>query len=91
MTEEMLLEFISRIISSGKEENIQSSLRELASILEFDGVDAGLVSMVRNFSDTAREAFELGVKKKGAPVTTEEIATAIRDGRIRIERESRRC
>ena len=91
MTEEMLREFIARIISSGKEENIKSSLGELASILEYDGADAGLISMVRDLSDTAREAFDLGVKKKGAPVTKEEIASAIRDGRIRIERESRRC
>ncbi len=83
--------FISRIIASGHEDNIKSSLTELLRILQKDEVDEELLKVVRELIQTSREAAELGQKKRGALVTEEELSSAIRDGRERLEREARRC
>lgn len=91
MTAEEIRIFISKIISSGYEENIKCSLAELINILTYDQVDEELIKPVRELLDTAKEAAELGIKKQGGIVTEEELSTAIRDGRARIEREAWRC
>ena len=54
-------------------------------------MDEELIKPVRELLDTAKEAAELGIKKNGGIVTEEELSTAIRDGRARIEREAWRC
>lgn len=91
MTAEEIRIFISKIISSGYEENIKCSLAELINILTYDQVDEELIKPVRELLDTTKEAAELGKKKQGGIVTEEELSTAIRDGRARIEREAWRC
>jgi hypothetical protein len=91
MTEEKLLEFISRIIASKYENNVSFSLIELRNILKRDGVEEKYVMLVDNLIDTSKEATALGNEKKGRPVTMEELCSAIRTGRERIEREKYRC
>lgn len=91
MTEEQLLAFIKRIISSGQEQNIAMSLTELYNILLKDDADQKLIRIVKDLSETAREAKALAEKKNGADITMEDLASSIRSGRERIERESRRC
>lgn len=91
MTEEQLLTFIKRIISSGQEQNIAMSLTELYNILLKDDADQKLIRIVKDLSETAREAKALAEKKNGDDITMEDLASSIRSGRERIERESRRC
>ncbi|MBQ8951239.1 MAG: hypothetical protein IJ065_08825 [Eubacterium sp.] len=91
MTEEQLLAFIKRIISSGQEQNIAMSLTELYNILLKDDADQKLIRIVKDLSETAREAKALAEKKNGDDITMEDLASSIRSGRERIERESRRC
>jgi hypothetical protein len=91
MTEEQLLAFIKRIISSGQEQNIAMSLTELYNILLKDDADQKLIRIVKDLSETAREAKALAEKKNGDDITMEDLASSIRSGRERIVRESRRC
>ena len=89
MTQKELLEFISRIISSGHEENVGHSLFELQCILEKAGADEKAIELVTSLRLTQKEIAMLGKKKNGAPVTMEELSSFIREGRERIRREQR--
>lgn len=87
MTENELLEFVSRIIASGREENIKYSVLELKKILEREGESSRLIDLIDGLDIAAPEAAELGEKSRGRAVTWNEIGRAIREGR---ERERRR-
>ena len=91
MTEHELLAFISRILASGNEKNIRYSLGELKDILKRNYGDDNRVKLLDDLMETAKEAAELGDKSKGRIVTMEELASSIRDGRARIERDRNRC
>ncbi|SEF94651.1 hypothetical protein SAMN04487934_105119 [Eubacterium ruminantium] len=88
MTEQELLAFISRIISTGQEKNVNLSLKELRQIMENDNVREEYLTVVSDLIDVSKEAAELGNKKKGKLVTMEELSKSIRDGRERIKRAS---
>lgn len=92
MTQEEILKFIDQIIASGESESVRLSLTELAKILERNNEPKPLVEQVEDLAKAYVEATELGNQKNGAPVTSEEIGKAIREGRERIKRqEAYRC
>ncbi len=82
-----LLRFISRIIGSGIEDNIRSSLSELNGILRDEGADLSLLMLLHDVILASREMAELGESKDNSDVTDDELGKAIRKSRERIRRE----
>jgi len=87
VNEKELLEFIAQIIACGIDENIKYSFIELRNIIEREGADRELVTMMTDLIVASPEAAQLGEKKHGAPVTMDEIGKVIRDGRERKRRQ----
>ena len=73
MNEKELLEFIAQIIACGIDENIRYSFEELEDILEREGAAQELIEMMEELITASPEAAKLGEKKRGAPVTMDEI------------------
>ena len=91
-TEQDLKRFISRIIACGIEKNIRNSLSELGSILQNEGVDFELQTLLHDVILASQEMAELGKSKGNTDITDEELGKALRESRERIRREeSFRC
>ncbi|MBR3103239.1 MAG: hypothetical protein IKH46_05395 [Lachnospiraceae bacterium] len=80
MDEKELYQFIAQIIASRNERNIQLSLGELYHILQREEASKEMLELVEHADKAVYELTDLAEKKKGKPVTKEELGKAIREG-----------
>ena len=92
ISEKDLIRFISRIVESGRRENINESLGEIRHILEREGASFEIMQLIDDTISADIEVTALGKAKKGSDISSGELAKAIRESRERIRREeSFRC